>query len=203
MKILILCCGEQSRFGQENTLKQLLVFDNERLLDRTIRQCNAYGNPIVVTKNPQLMDVEAEIFTPLKHRWTCETILNTAELWDERTIILLGDVRYTDDCIDKIFKFNGEMQFFTDTIDFFAISLSGRYRDELEYQLIKTLANSVKQTTPVRLLHLYRTMDLPEHYCTLIEDETCDFDKPHEYIDFLNGKSKNRLYKKNINKTQN
>lgn len=196
MKILILCCGKQMRFSAEH-FKQLLLIEGEPLLHRTIRQLKSERQEdITVVAWSDILKVEgANFFTPAMYRTTCETLLYTKELWENETVILLGDVYYTDMALFRILTCNKDFTFFGDTGDFFALKFSLIAQPWLIRSLEATIKTYFRtKTTDVPLLSLYRYLNMPEHQLELIGDRTQDFDRDYEYQEFLNGKSKNRLF---------
>jgi hypothetical protein len=199
MKVFILCAGNQERFGNFSIPKQLLNINGEPLLHRTVRQVYQHGQTIfIISNNKKLQIQDCHFIVPSSRKTTCHTIQSILPLTDEKTIILLGDVYYTDTAIKVIFNCEKDFQFFTDTGDFFAICFTENYKEMFSKQIKDTLirwANDNLWTCPI--LELYRTMGVPEHLCTFIADETQDFDRYHEYEDFLKGKSKNRLFNEN------
>ena len=43
-------------------------------------------------------------FNPKNNNTLCDSILSTQNLWDKKTIIILGDVIFTKDGMDTVFK---------------------------------------------------------------------------------------------------
>lgn len=197
MTVFILCAGNQERFGGFNQLKQLLEIEGEPLLHRAVRQISKFTKDItIVAHNGKLKLPGCNFLVPEKRKTTCHTILSTQSMWNEKNIILLGDVYYTDHAIDTIFNCDLDFQLFTDTGDFFGISFKKNYIPVFEGYLKQTLDKWAKYnlwTCPI--LELYRTMGINDYLCTKIADRTQDFDRYYEYQDFLKGKTKNRLFK--------
>ncbi len=98
---IILCAGHQRRFEGWNTPKQLVDINGEAALERTIRQLKANGitETTVVAHDKRLARPGIHFFTPERHRWLAETLLSTHELWEARTLILLGDVVFSETAI--------------------------------------------------------------------------------------------------------
>lgn len=192
---LILCAGEQKRFSAGTAIKQFLRFDGEKLLDRILRQIRL---PALIVSHRKAFDgFGVERLNPEQNTTTCHTIRSTKHLWRGQTVILLGDVRYTKEAIKTIYSFKGAFQLFTDTGDYFAMSFDETYHDTLLKDLNGAINNYTQQGhLNCGILHLHRHMGLPQDICTIIADETQDFDRPYEYEDFLKGFSKNRLYGK-------
>ncbi len=192
--IIILCAGSQDRFGDDK-LKQFLEFDGEKLIERTIRQCAKYGNVNIISTRKEF-NLPGIHFIKINHSSsTCETILKTKFTWSDFNVILLGDVYYTDEAIEKIFV-STDLKLFTDKSDFFAIRFESKDKLWLKEWLYKAIGSVKKQGLPTcPILEFYRTIGCPENLCEFISDKTQDFDRDFEYEDFLNGRYKNNLYK--------
>lgn len=198
MNFIILAAGEATRWNGGEP-KQLLVIEGRRLIDRTILQFSPYGEVHVVTSNDSIMEcVGGRAFTPKRNGTTAETLYSARGLWGKRTVVLLGDVAYTKDAVQKIVDYDGELTFFTDCHDIFAISFSW---NRLEKMLI---ACAIAAQEEGRLWQVYQNcggfpdwpppIDPQPMLTTLIGDETQDFDIVENYMEFIHGKFKNRIY---------
>ncbi|MDC0335345.1 NTP transferase domain-containing protein [Pseudodesulfovibrio sp.] len=100
-KALILCAGHQRRFEGWAAPKQLMDISGEAVLDRTLRQLESNGvtDISVVAHDERLKRPDVGFFKPERHRWLAESLLSTRNLWQVRTLILLGDVVFTDAAI--------------------------------------------------------------------------------------------------------
>lgn len=108
MKVLITCAGEARRWEEENTFKQLVDVEGEVLLDRTVRQCFERGQwPTIVARDRLFHRVNTDFFVPESSRWWVSTALSTEPLWSDRTVLLLGDVFFSEECMDRIFSDDG------------------------------------------------------------------------------------------------
>ena len=196
MKILILACGSQGRFlYKDYGIKQLLKINGETLIDRMIRQCKPYSKPCVVSWREELVRPDADYFTPVNCLYVVDTLLDCEAMYEEQTVVLLGDVYYTDDCFRQIMEYKGQTAFFTDLNDIFAISFNKDF--DLNFYVKKTYHDFL-ETEPkqpyIRFMHLWKSMGAGWGMLHLICDQTQDFDVESEYEDFLAGISKNRLY---------
>ena len=199
--IIILCAGEAERWNNYLGIpKQLITIGGETLLERTVRLCRAKNNyDIHIVSNNDLLRTETcNYFEPSKHQWIVETLLSTQSLWNEKTIILLGDVFFTQKAIHTILKSDENFHFYgrfgaskyTSTTwgEIFALSFS-RY----EWPNLITNAQQVclqaKSGGRGKLWELYRSLAgfLPEEHKVennifiSIHDFTDDFDSPIEY----------------------
>lgn len=106
-RALIFAAGSGKRWPSE-TPKQLVEVEGEIVIDRTIRQLKERGVDCwVVTRDPRLERPGTKAFTPTLCRWLVETILATKEIWRDDMILLLGDVWFSDRCINKMVEAKG------------------------------------------------------------------------------------------------
>ncbi len=103
MRVLILCNGPRVEIN--GVLKQLLPVDGVPLLDRTIQQLWSRGvaDIWIVTNEPELMHPQVNVYSPDVENGSAVG-LSSYELWSFNftTILLLGDVYYTEEAIDAI-----------------------------------------------------------------------------------------------------
>ena len=151
---VILCAGQATRFG--GVVKQLLEIDGAPLVQRTLNQCAARGIPTwLITHQPEVYEeagIRARFFEPRGHRWTCETLYSTRDLWGtEQTIVLLGDVYYSDFCMDLLVK--GETMFYTGEAEIWGMAIRRQYYDRAGKTLRRVLDLAAKR------------QDAEEHHC--------------------------------------
>ena len=108
MVVLILCAGSQDRFNSV-TPKQLMLLHKIPLLDRTITQVRNHNYiPYVITHNSQIAKRYNRdgvyLFYPNDNSKCVNTLLSTQELWNNRVVVLLGDVYYNEKCLDMTFN---------------------------------------------------------------------------------------------------
>lgn len=120
---IVLCGGNNSRWGQyKNThRKHLVEIESEILLNRTLRLVAAF-NPdrtVVVVNKCDLNFYASKLSFSPELYWInpvvpCQTeaykFLSSKELWNRtgRTIVLLGDVWFSEEAMSKIFNDPGE-----------------------------------------------------------------------------------------------
>lgn len=122
MIILILAAENQKRWGDHEHPKQLVDIGGEALLARLVRQCRERDHEPVIVTHDERLNLSEKSFVPAARRWTVETLLSTRELWKDRTIVLLGDVIFTEEALDKIILNRSLIQVFG--------------RKELRYRLV-------------------------------------------------------------------
>ena len=194
-RIIIMAGGDQSRWDGD-TPKQLVDIDGQPLLARTLEQCykRYKTDPVIVTDN-QLIAASSPVafWDELRCRWIVESLLATAGIWREQTLVLLGDVYYTDYAFDLFSSVPRIV--FGDEVEIYAVKFK---RDKWEH-VIMALQNSItfaetgKQTKVEsgKLWHFYRYFAgirpgvhrLESNFC-LLEDDTQDFDYVSEYESF-------------------
>ena len=106
-KVLILCAGEQERWNSPAPKQIIPVFNREPLIARTVRQIRKRMNnfPHIVSTQKCLRPYSSNYIVPSAHRWVTETLLSVAPIWgSDWTMVLLGDVLYTDELMDMIYK---------------------------------------------------------------------------------------------------
>ena len=108
-RVIITCAGPAVRWGKgQDTPKQLALVDGIPVLDRTIRQCIDRGaKPIVVANAPIFEREGAELFKPADSRCWCDTALATESLWQGQTVMIFGDVFFTEPAIDECLSLTG------------------------------------------------------------------------------------------------
>lgn len=195
MIVLILAAGEGTRWYNGNP-KQMALIEGKPLIRRTI---DMIGNrpSIVVTHIPELQQLANEFYVPRRHRWTVETLFYTQDLWEERTIILLGDVIYSPEALNKILKYRGDLAVFGEggqkNDEIFGLSFSSDGQQKLLVCLATVIRDCLERNTLGKLWFCYRVMcgfNLDEHKveCDIfhgIEDYTYDIDTIDEYHEFL------------------
>ncbi len=198
-RVLILCAGEGERWGEYlGGPKQLAPICGVPLLVRTVGQVQHYFgvSPVIVTHDPRLHISGCDSFCPKRRRWVVETFLSTAHLWSNRTIVLLGDVLYTDTAMTMcrgasrglvIFGRRGASAFSGKRYgELFGLSFTREYSDFLIKCLAQVIADAINGGRG-KLWELYFLTQRqppvglpPVEFCE-IHDYTEDFDCPHEY----------------------
>lgn len=115
-KAIILCAGEASRWGNHlNTPKHLIELEGEKLLHRTIRLLKDRGIDEIYTV---VKDITGTYYHPDSVQWVAkidyennadaDKFLSSKDLWNDkgRTIVLYGDVYFTNEAIDTILSFS-------------------------------------------------------------------------------------------------
>lgn len=98
VSVVIACGGDQKRWTSSGS-KHLVDIGGEPLLHRTVRQARAIGTVHVAGPYdlPERIDLD-----PYPALGELNKYYDSRHVWGDRTVILLGDVCYTDDAIDLI-----------------------------------------------------------------------------------------------------
>lgn len=201
MKTLILCGGNGTRWDNfRGTLKHLLTIEGEVLLERTCRQFSEYTDDItIVAEGENYTTGKACVKPPLKGAdgWNdLVKLWSSHHLWSDhdRTVLVFGDVYFTDDAVNTIMTDTEGIKFFMRSHpssftgkkyrEIFAIAFDSSFNDDI--------TNFIRQSLTLPLEHggwaLFDTMKnwVPPPYRN-IDDWTEDFDCP---IDLENWEQK-------------
>ena len=202
MKVFILCAGNSKRWTWETTSKFLVPVFNDRLLPRTVKQINRYGNfPVIVTHEENLiLDLPQSCvwLNPENRKYTCQTLDSTKKFWDSKVIILLGDVLYSNSLIDKLFSTQGKIVFFGSLSqrEIFALTFTDH---PAIIRGLEEVSNRTSQGHHGQLWQLFYSLNsLPAHehppfmpfnsnMFSNVTDFTQDFDSVEDYKKFLKG----------------
>lgn len=193
-QVLIMAAGDATRyFGVE---KQLMKLPNgERVIDRLVRQVKDRGyTPIVVTHNEAILRRPGIYIVPEKRDTLCDSILSAGYYWGmNSTIVLLGDVVFTDDAIDTVFKrINIEdgpiVRFYGNDAEIYALRFGSQHNE--------WIARSLEKASKYRfgkLRYAYKVMcelpidgpELEDKILVWIRDETNDIDSHSDYDNMI------------------
>ncbi|HIJ71311.1 MAG TPA: NTP transferase domain-containing protein [Planctomycetes bacterium] len=118
--VIITAAGDNSRWGNHlNTLKHLVPIDpsGQTIIGRTVEMLKNTGvdNVFVVSQHEQIIELlkeDVEVITPANCNSLADSILSSRKYWADRTIILLGDVFFSQQCLDKILACKNSIKFF-------------------------------------------------------------------------------------------
>jgi len=118
---IILCGGENSRWGDSGSRKHFVSIDGELLINRTLRLARAFTLErlvVVVNRKDHHLyasnlcgDVELYgIDPPVGKQTEAYKYLSSREVWNRAgcTVVLLGDVWFSEDAISKVFRESDE-----------------------------------------------------------------------------------------------
>jgi hypothetical protein len=193
--VIILCAGKATRFN--GTVKQLLRIGRTTILERIVEQCLARGQtPIVAARHNQIADAArtygAEVAFPENYGVTCETFINMRDYFGKHTCILLGDVIYSPQCINRILWCKHDFRFFGNHFEVFGFHFSHLITDK-----VISAAKDASHFKLGKLRYLYRRyigvdMDIKEvegkpldDNFVYINDWTNDIDSHTEYVNAI------------------
>jgi hypothetical protein len=134
--VLILCAGDAIRMN--GVQKQLLPIGQTTILGRILNQMYQYDQRvIVVTHDPEIALLHDLAYNPENRNTTCETLLSTSKLWDDRTIVLLGDVIYSREVLNEIVNCHESIKVFGNSAEIFALVFDKDFHEEIKPLLHK------------------------------------------------------------------
>jgi hypothetical protein len=206
-RIIILAGGSGSRWGNfRDTQKHLVTVEGERLLDRTTRQFLKHCSDVwVVGKNKDYQIDQTKLIVPKEQDESIELdkFISSHDLWVEgssnRTILVFGDVYFTDEAVKTIVSDTKDWRFFLRTKaseitgknckEIFAIAFDSSFNVVLSQAIFKLYLHKNNIQTAAGW-HLFRQLnfDNPFYRGNLfnndryieIDDWTEDFDYPKD-----------------------
>lgn len=192
-RVLILAAGEGSRWeNYRGVQKHRLVIEGEVLIERTVRQFLKYSSDVVVVGSDESYEVEgARCYIPPYHRkWKdMAKFWSSRDIWsDERTVLVFGDVYFTDEAVETIMKDKGEFTFFLrskgSTLtgkpwrEIFGIAFNGLSNEMLKARILEIIETDRAFRTGG--WHLYKRLEheFKDTFSVEIDDWTEDFDFP-------------------------
>lgn len=183
---LVLCAGDAMRMG--GVKKQLLPIGNRTILGRILHQLyKREQRTILITHDTEIALFHDLVHSPKNRETTCDTLLSTVHLWGNRTIVLLGDVIYSGDIMDKIMNCHEPIKVFGNSAEIFALVFDKNFHEE-----IKLLLHKGSKRFPGKLrcfFHAYCDFEPGRGVAEPLDNEvffrthdwTRDVDSPHEY----------------------
>lgn len=205
VRVLIACAGPDAKWGNYlGVPRHLVPVDGEPLLHRTVRQVSVYSTDIRITSPDDERYVLPGTTRHVIRGQHVNEYASSRHLWSQagRTVLLYGDVYYTDTAMATICKYDGPLwRMFgrmgpsaltgTPWGEVFAGSWLPRHHGMLDQNMHKvTLAFAVGHARRCTAWELLRSIQLtplnahivdPRWFCE-IDDETDDFDTPYDYM---------------------
>jgi len=203
MNALILCAGRANRWRRHNNLpKQLARINHETLLGRSVRLLKQQniGDITIIACDKQLHQPGCQFFMPTQYNSITETLLATQSLWQEKTLILLGDVFFSVQAMQTILCYQKSMAFFgrdgeswyadISYGEIYALAFKQNFHNVLINALKTVIDDTIKNHGRGKLWELYRCLsgfDLNSHqtdenFFVKIDDHTTDFDYYESYL---------------------
>ena len=202
MKVLILCAGNSSRWNNHTGVpKHKVVVEGEVLIERTARQFLKYTDDVVIVTKDQSYRVDGcSLYIPKlnKKYKDIDKFMSSQTQWsDIKTILVFGDVYFTDEAVDTIMTNKTEYCFFLrkrgskitgkNKEEIFAISFYANNNN----MMLSTMKEIIAQNLPFSaggwlLLKTLFNMNVgwrrrnTKNYIN-IDDWTDDFDYPEDF----------------------
>jgi hypothetical protein len=198
-KVLVLAAGNGDRWeNYRGTAKHFLNVEGEVLIERTVRQLKRYTNDIVVVGSSDAYAIKGTslyITKPTDEDVNFGDLLkfySSMTLWsDTRTVLVFGDVYFTDEAMDQIMTTDDSFTFLLrDSFEaaggsrreVFAISFEGSANSLIKQHMLALIRD---QSAPrAGGWTLYRSLTRPSwdvtQHCIKIDDWTTDFDYPKD-----------------------
>ena len=207
-RVLVLAAGEGSRWeNYRGVQKHKLVIEGEVLIERIVKQFLAYTDDVVVVGSDKSYEVEgARCYIPPYHsKWKdMAKFWSTRLIWsDKRTVLVFGDVYFTDEAVEKIMKDEGEFTFFLRSQgseltgkpwrEIFGIAFNGSFVETLKAKILEIIESDKALRTGG--WHLFNSLkaDYDHSFFVEIDDWTEDFDYS---IDIDRWEERRATYKK-------
>lgn len=212
-RVIIVAAGDATRWkNYMGVAKHFVEVDGEPILHRTVRQLSKYPDVevIIVGLDDRYRIEGAELFIPKKNpdNGDMDKFLNSRELWLKkgRTIILYGDVYFTNEAINRIITHDVDSFYlFARPINSYlsqsgaeCFAISFYNADPMLYEAMQNCKKLFKDNVITRMggWEVYRAyIGIPDdmmdmHLVTsrcfdAINDWTNDFDYPEDYDRFL------------------
>jgi len=203
--VVILASGVEQRW-EGIPHKQLVRIDGQPLLLRTLRQLAERwdARPVVVTHHKPIAKAVAKLADVLalpenQRRWTAETALSSRIEWGDPTLILAGDVYWTDESLDLACGFNrgGPVRYVITAgpvgDEILGLWFRRRHRHRVAGALHHAVEHARLRGGGGKLWQSYRSLcgiSLVRHklettHAVRIDDESTDFDTLRDYQEFL------------------
>lgn len=207
-RVIILCAGEASRWKNYTGVpKHQVVIEGEILVERTVKQFLKYTDDIVVVYNDDSHEIpgtSSYIANKQEKHKIMDKFLSSHDQWsDTKTIVVFGDVYFTDEAVEAIATNDREWCFFLRKDasqitgkpwgEIFALSFNGSFNQTMLDSIndIVLRQNSSNPQFPAGwillgyLLKVERIEEifLPKNSYSYvnIDDWTDDFDYPQDY----------------------
>jgi molybdopterin-guanine dinucleotide biosynthesis protein A len=206
VRILILCAGEGSRWRNYTGVpKHRVVVEGEVLVERTVRQFLKYTDDIVVVANDDSDNIPGTttyIAKKDESHAIMDKFLSSQEQWsDTKTIIVYGDVYFTDEAVELIAKNDRQWCFFLRKDgsvitgkpwgEIFALSFDASFNEEIlqnlknfsfnkKYEYLDAAAGWELLKDLLKVKNIKHIFENINSYIN-IDDWTEDFDFPHDF----------------------
>jgi len=186
---LILAAGEAERHNGGN--KPLLEVNGETLLNRTWRLCEGHKRWVVTHRSDLVPLQDSECpewtgFSPSARRWVVETLLSSFDIWSnlDETVVLLGDVFYTESAMEKIFETKTTAAF-GKGCEVHALRIQTEDYGKVVNGLRRSISDAEARPRTRGAGKLWLFVECNRIPLIDFGDETTDFDSPQEHKRFI------------------
>jgi hypothetical protein len=201
-RVIILAAGDGTRWDNyRDTPKHLVTIEKEILLHRTVKQFLKHTDDVCIVGLDERYNVEgATLYIPKVVNTNYKDgnkFMSSQTLWNKhgRTVLVFGDVYFTNDAVKMIMSTPGEFKWF---LRKGASEISGaRWKEIFAFAFDPTMINNITQTLLLLISRdqvqkqagwsLYKSMigtaygDIfANHHHVNIDDWTEDFDFPED-----------------------
>jgi hypothetical protein len=191
-----IACGGQGLRWNGDYPKHLATLGQygETILGRLIRQIGRPRETVLLTENIMIQQQYlGQCWFPEKHRYLCETLMNTAHMWKERNYIFLGDAIISKENFEAFMNSTKSVTWLASQTDIFAVS----FHDSMYHKMFSAFRGSAvaalddagrgKLWEAYRLFHSFQ---IDDHWfytpdTIFISDWTMDVDTMDDYRRFL------------------
>lgn len=184
----VLAAGEAIRMHRKK--KQLLPIGKTNILERILAQLKYYGiHTVLVTHDKEIAEYHDRVHCPENHDTTCDSLLSTSHLWQNKTIVLLGDVIYSHKAMDDIVNCHDAVRVFGNRAEIFAVVFHKGKHD-----LVKSALDAAREHKSGKLRYFYHAycgfeiglrergkMPMERKIFFHVKDWTRDVDTPQNY----------------------
>ena len=200
MKVLIVAAGDGVRWDNyRNVPKHLVEVEGQVLLHRTYAQFKRYTDNIVIVSTDPRYAI-GETYSPLVGDFfDFGKIYSSYPIWDEeRTIIVFGDVYFTDEAVNTIVSNQDDFKFFLrkdkssytgkNHKEIFGLAFAGGMNQRIKSAIERLIERRQSGAGAWRLyLHLHGLDEAKSGFYNTdgyvhIDDWTEDFDYPNDLI---------------------
>lgn len=200
-RVIIAAGGEGTRWNNfHNMPKHLITINGETLLSRIYRQFSDFTDDIVIISSDDRYHIDgASLEAPMLGDWLdFGKIYSSSHLWsDERTIIVFGDVYFTDDAVKTIMLNQDQYKFFMRKgpskytgkghKEIFAFAFNGGMNEKIKKHIHDLVDKKQGGAGAWRLyLHMHNIAHSRDYFkgdgYIEINDWTDDFDYPEDLL---------------------
>ena len=200
-RIIIAAAGEGRRWNNfRNIPKHLAIVEGETLLNRIYKQFRDFSDDIVIISSDERYRIgDAKLESPMHGDWfDFGKIYSSNHLWsDERTIIVFGDVYFTDEAVQTIMSNKDPYKFFMRKgpskytgkghKEIFAFAFDGSMNEKIKEHIHELVSINQGGAGAWRLyLHMHNITHARDYFkgdgYIEINDWTDDFDYPEDLL---------------------